>query len=124
MTMIATTRNFQVPILMSDLLISSKKRPVVVHIPSVGHYVSPYLDKNVNYHPETLYQELHIIQKNVAVLLTGKLIEFVPFLRELKIRCSFYGEYNITKEHVDQFIAEQKIDDFLKKSGSRQTLIK
>jgi len=89
------------PFLISDLLWSSKveKKPFV--LPTNSFDITPLLPESRVYHPYTLGQKMYIINDNVCIIFAGDLLEIIEFLREVKMRCSYYDV--LEQEHLTQF---------------------
>src|SRR6478752_10365796 len=88
MTLIACTRNYNVPFLTSDILMSSLQANENFHIPTNNFNVVPFLPKDNIYKPASLAQKMYIVAKNICVVFAGDELEIKKFLNDFRIWCN------------------------------------
>jgi hypothetical protein len=103
MTLIACTRNYDIPFLTSDILMSSLSGNEFFRIPTNNFNVIPFLPKANEYKPDSLAQKMYIIGKNVCVVFAGDEFEIREFLKEFRIWCNIYAP--IRDEHIKEFLS-------------------
>lgn len=105
MSLIACIVKHSIPMLMGDLLFSSKIVDEGVRLPTNNFDIdSSYLPPNLVYKPHSLNQKLYIIRDNVCLALAGNAFEMREFLIEFKQRCSYTS--NVTEIYIRQFLDE------------------
>jgi hypothetical protein len=113
MTLIATTLNKGVPILLGDLLITSKTPLKAITLPTNNDpnnqsYLKAFKDKIFT--PIGLYQKLYIIKQNLCVALAGDVNEMKAFLKEMNLRFSYFEEYEIDENKIIGFMKDIDVD--------------
>lgn len=102
MTLIASTTNDNIPIILGDIMVSSE-RATSVELPTRLSDINPFLDPNMSIRPARFYQKIYIVSPNMAVALSGRLIDMEWFLTKLKDFC-----------RLGQRLTEEIVFDFLK----------
>ena len=103
MTLIAFTKNYGVPFLTSDILMSSQKGEKNFQIPTNNFDVTPFLPTENKYKPDSLAQKMYILANNVCVIFAGDEFEIKDFLYDFRICCNIYSP--VKNEHVKQFLS-------------------
>jgi hypothetical protein len=103
MSLIAYTSNHGFPFIVGDLLISSNQNSSFVP-PTSADNVNSLISFAGDFSPNRLSQKIYILKNNLCVALAGDVEKMKEFLRELKIRCSYYEE--MKKEHIQKLIAD------------------
>src|SRR5690348_5099098 len=114
MTLIACTRNHNVPFLTSDILMSSRFGTENFKIPTNNFNVVPFLPTENKYKPHSLAQKMYIVKNNVCVVFAGDEFEIRNFLREFRSWCNINTP--VREEHIKQFLSNNYNlnDDFSK----------
>lgn len=120
MTLIATTLCRNTPFFTADILMSSKSGRMLGRLPTNHFDVSEDMLSNFAYKPDSLTQKIYIIEKNVCVLFAGFEVEIRTFLKELEVRCRYFGENNITTQNIAEFLEQY---DLKKNYGNSAFLI-
>jgi hypothetical protein len=115
MTLIASTFNYNQPFLIGDLLISSETAIKSIQLPTNTSDVTKYLNSN-SYLPDKLNLKVYIINNHVAIALAGDVREITEFLKELKIRCSYYDEA-IDEEVIMKFLYDYEYSTMFAQSA-------
>ncbi|MVT09527.1 Ntn hydrolase family protein [Chitinophaga tropicalis] len=104
MTLISRANTFKVPFITGDLVLSSKKKTPFVP-PTINYDVSTLLnDEDIKYFPNDMAQKIYIITPHLILAMAGVVAEMKAFLKDLKIRCSYYND--LQPEHIHQFLKE------------------
>ena len=101
MTLIACTIKSSIPLIIADVLVSDDVERGI-QMPTNVIDVNAYLTSHRK--PTSLNQKAYIIKDNVCIALAGNLNEITRFLKEFKIRCSYYD--NIGETEIKKFIEE------------------
>ena len=116
MTMIACTMNRNVPILMSDILISGSKRPDKFILPSRNENILGLLKDLRDDGPVCLFRKIYIPKRNVCIAFAGNVHIISLFLEDLLIFCKanptadglemqrFCLTYGLTPDHEISFL--------------------
>lgn len=103
MTMIAFTLNYNVPFVVGDLLFTSEKTKDGITLPTQAYDLAERLSDSEAV-PVELLQKIYILKPNLCLALAGDSSKMQDFLEELKIRCKYYGDWEMTKDIVMQFL--------------------
>jgi hypothetical protein len=95
MTLIATTLNYKMPFLISDLL-GSDETDKPISLPTVGDRYVQYLSKDEADKPVRLVQKMYISRK-ICILFAGEGYEIIPFL--LFVR-DYFENIEVTLEYI------------------------
>jgi hypothetical protein len=115
MTLIACTRNYNVPFLTSDILMSSLQANENFHIPTNNFNVVPFLPKDNIYKPASLAQKMYIVAKNICVVFAGDELEIKKFLNDFRIWCNINAP--VRHEHIHQFLSRYDLTNEFSKSA-------
>lgn len=85
MTIISLTTNFGNPILIGDLLITSKKGNAERQIPSFLGDVKEFFPNDKKNYPIDLKQKIYIIEEKIALGLAGNVYQMKEFLDDIQI---------------------------------------
>lgn len=107
MTMIATTENHGIPIILGDLLISSKTKLKEFILPSLSEDIMDYLSDDSSLHPIYLAQKIYILKENICIAFTGSLQIFKQFLEDIVIFCRVHENVDAVK--VQDFLINYKL---------------
>jgi len=83
MTMIACTINNGYPIILSDLLLSSRDKPANFSSPTIVDNLMDYLPENRSHYPFRLKQKISIISDNLCFAFSGLEYAARDFLEDL-----------------------------------------
>lgn len=103
MTMIAFTLNYNVPFVVGDLLFTSKKTKDGITLPTQAYDLKERLSDSETV-PVDLMQKIYIMKPNLCLALAGDSSKMQDFLEELKMRCKYYGDWDISKDIILQFL--------------------
>ncbi len=119
MTMIATTLNYNIPFIVSDVLFTSEDGRDGIQLPTNNFPIIPFLKDPIG-KPHYLKQKLYILQPNVCVAIAGVEKELERFISEFRTRCKYYSDFStkkVTREQIMDFLKEYKLDKTLPESG-------
>jgi hypothetical protein len=109
MTLIASTLNYKMPFLISDLVWSSEHSNVSTIFPTSINDPSPYLPTDQESKPVKLGQKMYIIKDKVCIVFAGLSDEILAFLTVFK---DFFQSYpNISKDNIHDFLEGYKLDE-------------
>lgn len=115
MTLIACTKNYDVPFLTSDILMSSRSGSVNFQIPTNNFNVVPFLPTGNEYKPDSFAQKMYIIKDNVCVVFAGDEFEIKSFLIDFRVWCSVNAP--VRDEHIKQFLSNFDLTKNFSKSA-------
>ena len=122
MTLIASTLNHKMPILLSDLLWSSKEVPKEIRLPTNSFDLTPYLNTESEEKPVKLGQKMYFINNNVCIIFAGLSNEILVFLKVIKDTFKDYKQ--ITIKDIHSFLKSYKNEINFKESAFFITHIK
>ena len=122
MSLIASTLNYQMPFLMSDLLWSSENSIETVRFPTNIFDPSKYLPVDQKNKPVKLGQKMYFIKDKICIVFAGLSDEILIFLTLIKQTFEDYNE--ITKEDIHNFLDKYKLDRNFKDSAFFITHVK
>lgn len=109
MTLISCTLNNGAPIILGDLLVSSRNKGANINLPAFLDGVDKYLPDGLDGYPEMLIQKTYIIKDNLVVATSGNYCECLDFIKDLR---EFFRTRHCVKE---------TIEEFLKTNGNKST---
>ncbi len=115
MTLIASTLNYKMPFLISDLLWSSEFSDKSVKFPTNIFDPSPYLPNDHQDKPIKLGQKMYIINDKVCIIFAGINDEIIIFLTLFKDKFQSYD--NISKDDIHEFLKAYKLENNYKESA-------
>lgn len=116
MTMIAFTLNYNVPFVVGDILFTSENTSEDIQLPTQANDLKERLVDNKAL-PVALLQKIYIMKPNLCVALAGNALAMQSFLEELRMRCKYYGDWEITKDILMTFLNDLNLKNTFKKSA-------
>lgn len=115
MSLIACTSNYGFPFLIGDLLISTDEKQEAIELPIPAFDVTPFFPEGMAGYPITLHQKIYKICDNLCVALAGNVWEMAEFLKNLKIRCSYFDA--VTERDIRNFLDEYLSSDLFERAA-------
>ncbi|GEM_PF-2144675 len=108
MTLIAYTNNYNRPILIGDILLTSKEEGKQVEIPTFLQNIEGLLPTSQTIFPYSLRQKLYVINEKIAIGMAGNVYQMTRFLEDFKC---FFKYYPTNKEGYAKFLETYDISD-------------
>ena len=109
MTLIASTLNYKMPFLISDLVWSSEYSNIPITLPTSINNTHQYLPDNKKDKPVKLGQKMYIIKDKVCVVFAGLSEEILLFLTVFKETFNLHTD--ISKEAIHQFLKGYELNE-------------
>jgi hypothetical protein len=109
MTMIAINTNYNVPIIIGDLLITGDEKPGKFILPSIGNDILDQVNQNSSSYPRWLTQKVYILQDNLVIAFAGNGQDIKNFLTDIKLFARIYE--NVTLEQLTTWLKEYEFED-------------
>lgn len=101
MTVISLTTNYGYPILIGDILTTSKERVRGVLLPGFSQDVEENLPANQTYFPFALRQKIYVIKEQIALGMSGNVYQMTLFLQDIKNHFKYFAP---TEENFLKFM--------------------
>ncbi len=116
MTMIAFTLNYNIPFVVGDILFTSENSTEDIQLPTQASDLRERLAEGKAF-PVALLQKIYIMKPNLCVALAGKGTAMQSFLEELRIRCKYYGDWEINKDILITFLNDLNLKNTFENSA-------
>lgn len=93
--MIAVNTNYDVPIIIGDLLVSGSVKTKRFILPSLGQDIIQHIDESVTTYPIRLTQKIYILKDNLCIAFAGSLVYIKRFLEDIKLFCKYHDSLTI-----------------------------
>ena len=110
MTMIAINSNYNVPIIIGDLLMSGTREQKHFVLPSTGTNIAAQFNPSRNLYPQFLNQKVYIVQDNLVVAFAGGEHTIKQFLYDLKMFCRYHKE--LAYQSLENWLNEYQHDTY------------
>lgn len=109
MTMIAINSNHDIPIIISDLLITGDLKPERFILPSTGSDILEHVDNEATFYPRRLSQKVYILRENLVIAFAGSEADIKKFLFDIRLFCSYHD--NLTLDQLNTWLQEYEFEN-------------